>query len=163
MKMAGEKILLNEAQQEAFGAEMASWCEPGWIIYLHGDLGAGKTTLVRGAIRSTGYSGPVKSPTFSLMEVYAQQGKDQLSVNTKGGYCHFDLYRLGNAEELIYLGADDYFSENWVCWIEWPEKGRGELPAPDMEVSIFYLQKGRRLQWAATSDRAVQRMSELLN
>ena len=102
---------------------MPCWrdCSPAsLIVYLKGDLGAGKTTLVRGFLRGLGYKGTVKSPTYTLIEPYRIAGKS---------ICHLDLYRLADAEELEYLGVRDLLQEETVLLIEWPERGEGVLPS----------------------------------
>lgn len=127
-------------QQEAVGAALAEECPMGCIIYLQGDLGAGKTTLVRGFIRGLGHDGPVKSPTYTLMEPY--------QIGEKG-ICHIDLYRLADAGELEYLGLRDLLQDGAILLVEWPELGQGELPAPDLLIHIDHLQQGRNLELSA--------------
>lgn len=122
-----------------FGAAIAAACLPGTVIYLHGDLGAGKTTLVRGFMRGVGYPGHVKSPTFNLFELY--QVKNKI-------ICHFDLYRLRHPEEIVYIGALDYFNDKNICLIEWPEHGGQFLPAADLVLNFSYMpnRAGRLLE-----------------
>ncbi len=104
------------------------------VIYLQGDLGAGKTTLVRGILNALGYSGRVKSPTYTLLEPY-QVGAWQLR--------HFDLYRLHSPEEWQEAGFDDEFNGNSIFLIEWPAQATGHLPAADLEVEFDILTEGR--------------------
>lgn len=98
------------------------------ILYLQGDLGAGKTTLARSIVQAFGHSRAVKSPTYTLVEPYELEA---LNIY------HFDLYRLVDPEELLFLGVDDYFSggDN-LCMIEWPSRGEGFLPSADLQVSL---------------------------
>jgi tRNA threonylcarbamoyladenosine biosynthesis protein TsaE len=131
-------------QQEEVGAALAADCPEGSIIYLHGDLGAGKTTLVRGFMHGLGHDGAVKSPTYTLMEPY-QIGQ--------ASFCHIDLYRLADAGELEYLGLRDLMDEGATLLIEWPERGHGELPAPDLLIHIDHLSQGRSLEFAAKTER----------
>jgi len=131
-------------QQEELGAAIASVCPRGCVIYLQGQLGAGKTTLVRGFLRGLGYEGAVKSPTYTLLEPYELKGQT---------FCHFDLYRLSDAEELEYLGIRDLLQDEAVLLVEWPERGEGELPTADIQVRIHYLEQGRSLELNACSEK----------
>ena len=114
----------------------------GVICYLEGDLGAGKTSFSRTLIQALGYHGHVKSPTYTLLEVYELQ---ELRV------CHFDLYRLGEAEELNYLGAEDYDDTGTLWLVEWPVRGAGYLPPADLVISIEQSQERRVYSFTARS------------
>lgn len=125
----------TEAEMEALGGKLALACHSG-IIYLRGELGAGKTTLVRGFLRRLGHRTAVKSPTFTLVEIYHLSGRE---------IYHFDLYRLIAAEEFNYLGASDYLAPGVTWLVEWPERGQGYLPAVDIDIHIGYAEQGREL------------------
>ena len=130
----------DEQAMTALGERLGRACSGGAIVYLTGDLGTGKTTLVRGVLRGLGHRGPVRSPTFTLVEPYA--------VGPLPVY-HLDLYRLGDPEELEYLGLRDYLEPGVLWLVEWPERGTGHLPRPDVRVSIEYRGTGRRLELTA--------------
>lgn len=136
--------LADEQAMVAFGTELGTACldQPGLVIFLGGELGMGKTTLSRGILRAFGHTGAVKSPTYTLVEPYRF-----------GDRCvyHFDLYRLGDPEELEYMGIRDYFAENGLCLVEWAEKGTGFLPAPDLMVSIELDSVGRSITVTANT------------
>jgi tRNA threonylcarbamoyladenosine biosynthesis protein TsaE len=119
--------LASEAETLAFGRVLAERLAGGGVVYLSGDLGVGKTTLVRGLLRALGFEGRVKSPSYGLIESYELAG---LTVH------HLDLYRLSHGEEISYLGLEDLFEETSLLLIEWPEKGRGFLPPATMEVRL---------------------------
>ena len=139
-------------QQEQIGAALAAVCPQGSIIYLHGDLGAGKTTLVRGFLQGLGHQGAVKSPTYTLLEPYVIGG---------ASFCHIDLYRLADAGELEYLGMRDLLQDGATLLVEWPEQGGDALPAPDLLVTIQYQDEGRELSIEAKSTRGVRLLDEL--
>ncbi|MCG8612365.1 MAG: tRNA (adenosine(37)-N6)-threonylcarbamoyltransferase complex ATPase subunit type 1 TsaE [Pseudomonadales bacterium] len=147
-------MLEGEAQTEDFGARLAKSSFEGATVYLHGDLGMGKTTLCRGALLALGHSGRVKSPTYTLVEPYTL---GELQVY------HFDLYRLGDPEELEYMGIRDYFSAGALCLVEWPEKGSGVLPEPDLRVELRTAEYVREVRWKACSPRGEAICAALLN
>ncbi|WP_010322521.1 tRNA (adenosine(37)-N6)-threonylcarbamoyltransferase complex ATPase subunit type 1 TsaE [Marinobacterium stanieri] len=131
-----KQVLADEQAMAAFGAALAASVTEGGVIFLRGDLGMGKTTLSRGVLRGCGHTGSVKSPTYTLVEPYD---------TPSGPVFHFDLYRLSDPEELEYLGIRDYFTEQALCLIEWPDKGAGVLPSPDLEIQIELSGTGRSL------------------
>jgi tRNA threonylcarbamoyladenosine biosynthesis protein TsaE len=146
----------DELAMEQFGSALLTAVENQGVVYLLGDLGMGKTTLSRGVIRAAGHQGNVKSPTYTLVEPYE---------TPSGLIYHFDLYRLVDPEELEYLGIRDYFTEDTLCLIEWPDKGEGLIPRADIEVSIQLEGSGRQLTWKANTIKgglAADMLSKLL-
>jgi len=138
----------------ALGSRLAGALAPGFVIYLIGDLGMGKTTLARGVVQSLGHQGAVKSPTYTLVEPYEIES---LTV------FHFDLYRLGDPEELEFMGIRDYFSGDSLALIEWPERGEGFLPPADLVVRIEREGQGRRLLLEARSERGLRCLQGMAN
>ena len=126
--------LPDETATLAFGARLAHALAPGLVIYLCGDLGSGKTTLVRGVLRGLGYAGSVKSPTYTLVELYAIS---RLNLH------HFDFYRFSQPEEYLDAGLDEYFQGGAVCLAEWPEKAGEYLVPADLRIELAVAGSGR--------------------
>jgi tRNA threonylcarbamoyladenosine biosynthesis protein TsaE len=138
-----KKYLNSTEATEQFGAALWTILPETGVIFLQGDLGAGKTTLVRGFLRCAGFTGAVKSPTFTLVEEYNLGARKIF---------HFDLYRLNDPEELEWIGIRDYFSQNCLCFIEWAERGTGFLPTPDAIISLTVQDLGRNLTFHSIVD-----------
>lgn len=139
--------LHDEAGTAALGAALARALLPGLAIYLHGDLGAGKTALTRAMLHAAGHSGHVKSPTYTLSEPYAIV-LDGRSVNL----IHFDLYRMGSPEEFLDAGFREDFDGANICVVEWPEKAAAVLPPADLTVSLAVAGQGRDVELQASSE-----------
>jgi len=138
-----EMHLPDEAATSGLGARLARVIVPGLSLHLHGELGSGKTTLVRGLLRGLGYQGRVKSPTYALVELY--------TVSRLNLY-HFDFYRFQDPKEWRDAGFKEYFNEASVCLVEWPEKAAGLLPAADLEIALEFAGSGRDLSIRAGSE-----------
>ncbi|MEZ5536719.1 MAG: tRNA (adenosine(37)-N6)-threonylcarbamoyltransferase complex ATPase subunit type 1 TsaE [Thiolinea sp.] len=131
-------LLAGEEKMLAFGAALACNLPEhgGCVVTLQGDLGAGKTTLVRGLLHELGHTGTVKSPTYTLVEPYRLNNRD---------IYHFDLYRLAEPDELEYIGFRDYFSANSVCLLEWPERGGNYVPEADIQLIVSISDDARKI------------------
>ncbi|MDF3055500.1 MAG: hypothetical protein K0Q74_1407 [Gammaproteobacteria bacterium] len=147
-----ETFLANESDTMHFGVRLSSLVNIRTLIYLTGDLGAGKTTLVRGFLQGLGYKGRVKSPTYTLVEPYEIQGKSVY---------HFDLYRMVHPEELEMIGISEYLHQDAICIMEWPERGAGYLPEPDITITLKPQGQGRCLNISALT-RSGQKILEQL-
>jgi tRNA threonylcarbamoyladenosine biosynthesis protein TsaE len=134
--------LINEKASEQFAARLASCLIPPLVVALGGDIGAGKTTIVRAMLKSLGVQSAIKSPTFSLVESYTCH---HLNIH------HFDLYRIHHEDELEYLGFRDYFSKHSICFIEWAEHAGKFLPQVDIRFNLSIKGAGRDMQIIALS------------
>jgi tRNA threonylcarbamoyladenosine biosynthesis protein TsaE len=138
--------LPDEAATIALGAALARALAPGLVIHLHGDLGAGKTALTRALLHAAGHRGTVKSPTYTLSEPYTIT-LDGRSVNV----IHFDLYRMGSAEEFLDAGFREDFDGANICIVEWPEKADPVLPPPDVNLFLSVAGQGRDVELRAST------------
>ncbi len=142
----------NETEQMALGAALSRIVYAPCILFLRGDLGAGKTTLVRGFLRERGYTGAVRSPTYTLVEPYPLAHEIVY---------HLDLYRLADGGELEYMGLRDMLDSASILLIEWPEQGEGWLPQADLELQIRHQQGGRRILLYAKTSKGQAVISEM--
>jgi tRNA threonylcarbamoyladenosine biosynthesis protein TsaE len=149
---ARKHILTDEPATVAVGGKLAQAIQTGAVIYLHGDLGAGKTTFCRGVIQGLGHKGNVKSPTYTLVEPYELENVEAY---------HFDLYRLADPEELEFMGVRDYFSNKSICLIEWPEKGGDLMPEADLDIILSYHDEQRELECRANTPRGIEILTRI--
>jgi len=134
--------LPDEAATQSVGEKLAPALQPGMVVFLEGDLGVGKTSLSRALIRALGHAGAVKSPTYSLVEVYV--------ISSLYLY-HFDFYRFESPEEFLDAGFDEYFNDTALCLVEWPERAQGCLPPADLRLRLYHAGVGRVLEAVADS------------
>lgn len=145
-------VLANEEATVNFAHRLAKVLRPGLVIYLRGDLGAGKTTLVRSLLSALGYAGRVKSPTYTLVERYEVGGMHLR---------HFDLYRFRDADEWEEAGFRDEFDAHNICLVEWPDQATGLLPQADISLTFEMLQDGREIVLHAYTEAGKKCLSEL--
>ena len=134
--------LENEQETQLLGNKLWYLMPVKCLVFLYGNLGAGKTTLTRGVLREAGYTAAVKSPTYTLVEEYNVLDRTVF---------HFDLYRLKDPEELEWMGIRDYLDQPALCIIEWPELGSGILPKPDIEIKLVSVGLGRSVEMTVIS------------
>lgn len=150
--MRGRATVEGEEAMVALGEHLGRELAAHAVVFLRGELGAGKTTLARGILRAMGYSGAVKSPTYTLVEPYEFQG---LTLY------HFDLYRLGDPEELEYVGIRDYLDGDSILLVEWPERCGDRLPPPDLIIDIAVAGTARNLTFEACTASGVEYLKRL--
>lgn len=149
-------LLHDEAGTLALGAALVRTLTPGLTIFLHGELGAGKTALTRALLHAAGHAGHVKSPTYTLLEPYTiTLAGEPVAVR------HFDLYRLGSADEFLDAGFRDEFDGRCVCIVEWPEKAAAVLQTPDIAVHLKVVGEGREVELTALSDLGIECLDRL--
>lgn len=135
--------LPDEDATASLGQQLAPLLAPGMVVWLDGDLGAGKTTLVRALLRARGHSGPVKSPTYTLVEIY---------VISRIYWYHFDFYRFNFPEEFLDAGLGEYFRDDAVCLVEWPQNAAGYMPTADLVLRLHFARRARELEIVAGSE-----------
>ena len=148
--------LPDEAATQALGKSLTHCLQSGLIIYLIGNLGAGKTALTRAILHAAGHQGNVKSPTYTLVEPY------QIVVQGQSLTCmHFDLYRMISPDEFIEAGFRDEFNDHNICIVEWPEKAATLLPPADIHITLTVLERGREVHLQAISEKGVTSLGRL--
>jgi tRNA threonylcarbamoyladenosine biosynthesis protein TsaE len=145
-------FLPDEAATLALGNRLALVLEPGLYVALSGNLGSGKTTLTRGILRGLGYQGKVKSPTYTLVELYNLSKLDLY---------HFDFYRFNDPQEWLDAGFRDHFEPRNICLVEWPERAEGLLPPPDLKIALNEEGGGRRARIAAETEHGIHCLDRL--
>jgi len=145
-------FLSDESATLQLGRRLASVIEPGLYIALSGNIGTGKTTLTRGILRGLGYPGTVKSPTYTLVELYNLSGIDLY---------HFDFYRFNDPQEWVDAGFRDYFAPHNVCLVEWPERAQTVLPVPDIAIMLNEEAGARRARIGAETERGKRCLERL--
>ena len=145
-------LLPGPDDTDALGRQLADTVPAQAVVFLHGELGAGKSTLARALLQRLGVAGPIKSPTYTLIERYPLPD---------GEAAHLDLYRIAAAGELDFLGLDEVAVQARLWLVEWPERGAGSLPRPDLEIALQMDGAGRRAQLNATSEAGVAWLADL--
>ena len=143
-----QTFLADEAATVDVGAKIGAGLTAGNVVFLEGELGAGKTTFSRGFLRARGHAGSVKSPTYTIVEPY--------EALPGGPVFHMDLYRLSGAGELEYLGLDDYLHAGGVLLVEWPERADGHLPLPTVLITLTPEEKGRHVSLRAADEAVLE-------
>lgn len=146
-------FLPDEAATIHLGQALAASLTPGLNLWLLGELGAGKTTLVRALLHALGHAGAVRSPTYTLVEPYNLP---------KFAVYHFDFYRFSDPDEFLDAGLDEHFSDDTVCLVEWPQQAAGVVPPPDLRIELVYQGDGRNVRICADSARGAACLSRLL-
>jgi tRNA threonylcarbamoyladenosine biosynthesis protein TsaE len=145
-------FLPDESATLEFAGRVFQALPSGCLVFLRGNLGAGKTTFVRGCLRAAGFSGAVKSPTFTLVEEYTLPDRSLF---------HFDLYRLNDPEELEWMGIRDYFRSDTICFVEWPERGAGLLPEADLEIRLTLEKTARRAEVSTHTEKGREILAQI--
>jgi len=151
-------VLVDAESTVVLGAELALWlqvCDFAPVIWLEGDLGAGKTTLARGLLRAAGVNGTVRSPTYTLVEMYTE-----LSLGKHSAIAHMDLYRLSGGEEIEYLGLEDLHKAGTIQLIEWPAQGGVFTPTADLRILLTVVDNGREVQLSGPASAAFDRFRQ---
>ncbi len=145
--------MADEAASEQLAGQLAPLLHPGLVIWLEGNLGAGKTTLARALLRARGHRGAVKSPSYALVEIY---------VISSIYWYHFDFYRFNFPEEFVDAGFGEYFRDDAVCLVEWPDKAAAYVPSADLLFDLQYAGEGRQLAIVAGSEQGRQCLNEFV-